>query len=192
MGRKRASLMNDVSSNDSGDPGTYFFDYPQVIDIKSKKPMTQQETEKIWTPTTPRNKAYGAGACRLVSSHQINGYVPPSGLEYHLARWPSSLDADAYLEIMRVQGFGAGAIVTRKHQPYTFMKRIPRWGVIMFECTYTSSIEWQPYYVKWFSAADEPEHAWAEDLFLIQAALDDSMVDTILEQQGCEIPEVKG
>jgi len=164
-----------------GNPGEFYFAEPQVVEVKAAKPH-QVETYNNNSVT------YGQGTCRLKSSHAQSDYKPPENLEYHLSRWPGKMDVDAYLEIMRVQGFSKGAIVCRKYQKFDQHSMIHRWGMILLEHTWQVGSEYRPYCIKWIGDGTV-ESAWAEDLYLIHQAVDERLLYDILESQGCDIPE---
>jgi hypothetical protein len=171
---------------DKGQPGQYYFNEPQVIEIRSKKPVNASSylDPRERPITSPPQSTYGDGACRLPTSHTINNYSPPKDCEYLLSRWPKRDDVDAYISMMEVQGFGQGSIVCRKHQPIQDHPKVYKWGVILMVHSYTAAAEYKPYLIKWFGDG-QVESGWAEDLFLIHARLDNGTFWSILEAQDC-------
>lgn len=176
--------MQQVETRDTGSPGMIYFSEPKLIEIPSK---TAGSSQNPLRPHEVVNQSvtYGAGACRLLSSHKISGYTPPTDCQYLAGRWPSKMDVDAYIEIMRTQGFSDGSIVTRKHQASNDMFKVYRMGVIMLTHKYVSSMEYKPFLVKWFMDGSA-EGAWAEDLYLIHQAMDEALLTDVLESQGCD------
>jgi hypothetical protein len=188
MGRRsRANAIQDPEPIDEGEPGTFHFGIPVLTEIASKK-APPPSTMTIHT-TAPSVLITIDGNCRLRSSHDIRGYVPPQGLEYPIGRYPNKVDADAYVAMWRVQGFGPGAIVTRRYQPIEQYSRLWKWGFISFARQYSPSGPFEPFFVRWFDDKDNGESAWAEDLVLIHAAIDYPMLRDILEQQDVQLPE---
>ena len=191
----RASKRNAIPDPaiDQGDPGTFYWPFPKLEEIEGKKKTTTVTTftkETNWNELPARSKVNIDGNCRLVSSHEIRNYTPPTGLEYALPRWSSKLDGDAYVEMFKVQGYGVGAVVTRRHQPLEHMDKVYHWGVITFVTRHMSTTPWQPYFVKWFGDG-AGEHAWAEDLVIIHAALDRDVLGSVFEAQDITLPEEK-
>jgi hypothetical protein len=167
---------------DTGQPGHLYFNEAVLIEIKTRKvPQNPLRPHEVAT----NGSVYGQGSCRLLSSHNISGYKPPTNCDYLLSRWPNKLDVDTYLAMMADGGLGEGAIVTRKHQPQTDAFKVHRWGVVMLTHKYVSSMEYKPYLVKWFSDGSA-EMAWGEDLYVIHSVIDKAMIGDILESQGCD------
>ena len=188
MGKKAKADQRGTSQKELGNPGEFYFTEPQVMEIKSPKPQPVQATSSYSSQT------YGEGVCRLPSSHNQPQYKPPVGIEYHLSRWPNKMDVDAYLEMFRVQGYDKGAIVCRKYQTFESHKLVHRWGVILLTHNFMTAAEYKPFCVKWFGDGTV-ESAWGEDLLLLHAALDEHILNDILEEQGIEVPKeilVKG
>ncbi len=188
MGKKSGAAQRIAEPPELGNPGEFYFTEPQVVEIKSPKPVLVPTTSSYTAQT------YGEGVCRLPSSHSQPNYKPPQGIEYHLSRWPNKMDVDAYLEMFRLQGFDKGAIVCRKYQTFESHKLVHRWGVILLTHNFMTAAEYKPYCVKWFGDGTV-ESAWGEDLFIIHAALDANILHDILEEQGCDVPKeilVKG
>jgi hypothetical protein len=193
MGKKaKVSVEEPV---DGGTPGEYYFAEPKVITIPSPKPAPSSNVSQF--PRSPSTmgtayssgaNTYGEGVCRMASCHTIKGYTPPNGIEYHLGRWPSKLDASAYLDMMAVQGYGVGSIVCRKYQPLEDHPKVYLWGVILMVHNHQTSAEYKPYLVKWFGDG-RVESAWAEDLYLVHARLDKTLFHDILESQGCDFED---
>lgn len=173
-----AARRKEVEPPDLGEPGMFYFPEPIVIDIKSKKPVIV-ETRQM----SSYEAANKPNACRLKSSHEIQGYTPPTHVDYLLSKWPARMDIEAYIEMHKVEGFNEGTIVTRRFQPWQDMGKIHRWGVVLMVNKHMHSSEYKPYLVKWFGD-NMVESAHAEDLYVIHAALDKQILADILEAQG--------
>lgn len=184
MARRVNTVQKEVEETDLGNPGEFYFAEPKVFEIRSPKPENVSSMNRSGSSVT-----YGEGVCRLQSSHNIHTYSPPQGIEYHLGRWPNKMDVDAYLEMYRVQGFDKGAIVCRKYQPFDSHSMVHRWGVILLVHNYMTATEYKPYCIKWFGDGSV-ESAWGEDLYLLNAALDERLLYDILESQGCDLPMI--
>jgi hypothetical protein len=95
--------------------------------------------------------------------------------------------------MMAVDGYGEGAIVSRRFQPTWKHKWHGNWGMITRVVGFVSHAPtdpWNPYYVKWFGEAGasgpQEEFAWAEDLVIIHASLDKTTLESILEEQDVD------
>ena len=115
-------------------------------------------------------------------------------MHYLLTNRPPQEEADSYLKMMAVDGFGEGAIVSRRFQPNWKHKWHGNWGMItrvIGFVPHAPTDPWNPYFVKWFSKdgiqAPDEEFCWAEDLVIIHAALDKITLEQILEEQDVDL-----
>lgn len=192
MGAKRP-----VEPPDPGEPGKYYFNPPSCISIKSMK-AAQRSTNSRWAyPDSYDNDNNGAPPvnltslrhertnCRLLSSRNGLAHHPPEEVKYLLGTHPTQEEISDYLAIKEVDGFGEGAIVTRRWQPQGNHQWPQQWGTVVLVHTKERGTiaNWSPYSVKWHLIG-EIEQAWAEDLIVIHQALDHDQLDAIAEAQG--------
>lgn len=178
---------------DLGIPGKLYFEKPSVIHIPSfhKTAIPEYDTGGSGNsrqPPGPEELYTREGPVRLASTHKLPRYKAPDTVHYLLSRRPTQNDAQEYIRMMRIEGFGEGAIVTRKYAEPWRAKWHDNWGIISRIIGFVpipSSTPYNPYTVKWFSQEfGREEEAWAEDLFVIHAALDKDMIDEIIEAQA--------
>jgi hypothetical protein len=186
MGRSR-NHHGQFVAEDLGEPGKFYFGYPEVIEIKGK-PMPQQTTTSTALSVDRAPHSVDPTMCRLKSSYDFNGYLPPLNIEYECGRFPHKEEALLYIRDAHVMGYGEGAIVTRKYQPKGYHKQQFRWGIILLEHKHHSNgaTPWSPFTVKWFDPARSIEPAWREDLILIHPMLQEDILDDILEAQSVD------
>lgn len=191
----RASKRNPIADPpaDEGEPGHIYFEYPRLVEIASKKPQQVHtyngRNNSNWGKKSARELSMEDGNCRLASSHTISGYTPPKDIEYLLGRWPTKDEVADYFQVHRVQGFGRGAIICRRHQPIEAMPLLYKWGFVSFCHQFSSSMPFSPYFVRWFDDNGHGESAWAEDLVLVHAAIDYPLLQDIMMQQDVHIPD---
>lgn len=118
---------------------------------------------------------------------------PPATVEYELSERPTWKEIDEYISECKCYGFGRGTIVARRYASTWRQTNPTEWGMITYitrQPTPTSGPFKGPFNVKWFDFGGTPkeERAWAEDLLVIHAALDDDIVKAICENQGVTIP----
>lgn len=191
MGRRYKGNVAEQEKENLGIPGKFYFTPPKALEIVAKKePMTPRVTPQGGNPLSPLNPGngipkLGPNYCRLRSSWGFQGYEPPEDLEYQCSKWPNPMEILHYLKTKRIEGYGEGAVVVRRHQPEGNFKAIYKWGMILIEMKETShqGNQWNPYTVKWIGD-NLCEPAWAEDLVIIHSCLDDGLLDDLLEAQG--------
>jgi hypothetical protein len=114
-------------------------------------------------------------------------YTPPDDVVYGLSDWPKQVEIDDYLQRWAVAGFDEGAVVCRRYQQENRWKYPHQWGVIMIRYEQQpANAPYRPFSVKWFGDLSI-EQAMAEDLFIIHAALDESVLKDIIEEQGGDV-----
>jgi len=194
MGKRTARLAMRAKKDepqDLGIPGKLYFDKPNVIDISTKRkgglplvdPITNNDNlgpEEFYTTV---------GKCRLKSSFNYPTTPPPKDIQYALTMRPLQNDAHEYVAYFRRKGYHTGAIVTRRYQPGYRHRWHSNWGIIQRvngNVPWYSQEAWFPYVVKWFNVENNisEEPAWGEDLILIHQALDEDLLEQILEEQG--------
>lgn len=123
---------------------------------------------------------------RLASSRTyVVCQTPVMNVEYPLTMYPKIDEATAYLKQAHINGFGPGAIVTRRHQNNWRYTNVHQWGVILFEIANPPfNQRWNPFEVKWFENQTSIERAWAEDLIVVHAYMDKKYLLDLLESQG--------
>lgn len=202
MGKKR--IKNPMrphevveEEEDLGIPGKLYFDKPKVISVEAFHISPLPEFDTGGRPggrQAPGPEGYyqTKGPVRLRSSHKMVRYNPPEVVEYLLTQRPTQDDADEYIRMHKVEGFGEGAIVARRYAETWRARWHTNWGVInrvVQNVPWDAKDAWAPYIVKWFDVANllnasDMEPVWAEDLFVIHAALDKDVLESILEQQA--------
>ena len=114
----------------------------------------------------------------------------PDKVTYGCSERPSYQESHEYVERQQIHGFGKYAIVARRWaHPIRFLHG-HQWGMII-QLNYVAFIHdmspWAPYVVRWFAKESVEEKAWAEDLIVIHAALDDENLLEIAEAQSVDI-----
>lgn len=182
---------------DLGIPGKMYFDKPQltIVEAFHKPAVPEGDTARPNNNVKvgPDHFYRKDGPCRLRSSHLITRYNPPDAIHYLLTMRPPQEEADSYLKMMAVDGYGEGAIVSRRYQPGWKHKWHGNWGMItrvVGFVPHSPNDPWNPYFVKWFgeagSSGPQEEFGWAEDLVIIHAALDKTTLESILEEQDVD------
>lgn len=180
--------------------GKVFFEMPQVITVGKAEPEPNHypyynRQSSVSNNVITEDLKATVGKVRLLSSrnYQVCN-TPPDEVEYRLSQLPMYTDCQEYLRIMRIAGFGVGAVVTRRFQSEWRYKGVSHWGIITFETGHPNSAQaWAPYTVKWFDAiGSATEKAWAEDLVVIHAHMDNAYLESMLEDQGIEFKLSKG
>ena len=126
---------------------------------------------------------------RLKSSHNtaICQHLPKENY-YDLPINPNYHEVKEYLAKKRIEGFGQGAVVARRFQMEWRFKTPPQWGFLKYEIeNVVTGTDFAPYRVMWFDTninIDQEEKAWAEDLVVVHAAVDKSLIKDIMEHQG--------
>jgi len=167
---------------DKGDPGKFYFHKPIAVTISSLKPEPYTDPRKEPVNLVNYNERTN---CRLLSSRNAMNHKPPKQVNYLLSTHPTFNEIQDYLELKRVEGFGEGAIVCRRWAPDKAYRWSQQWGTIMIchKAARGTVATWAPYAVKWHMVG-EIEQAWAEDLVVIHACLDEDQLDAIVEAQG--------
>jgi hypothetical protein len=176
---------------DCGIPGKLYFDKPQVIDmsafrksdIPEKDPVngsTRLGADEFYFRTTP---------IRMKSAVKFMGKEPmPDTIEYALPQRPTQEEAAEYIRVNGINGFGEGAIITRRWQENWRFRWHGNWGMIVRvvgNVPWQTSEAWAPFVVQWFERPDVPfEYVWAEDLVLIHTHLSKDLMEGIFEAQG--------
>lgn len=185
---------------DTGEPGKFYFTPPVTLSIVSPEPRRwghtnsrsdeDQDDDELITRIRRGHEPVNLHSyrettnCRLVSSRNGIAHKPPEKINYLLEEYPEQQDINDYLELKRLDGFGEGAIVTRRWQPKGNHRWSQQWGTIMISHKISrGGARWAPYAVKWHMIG-EIEQAWAEDLIVIHATLDADQLDAIAEAQG--------
>lgn len=202
MGKKR--VQNPMRPHevveemeDLGIPGKLYFEKPKVISVEAYHVSEVPEFDTGGSgnntqPPGPADFYKTEGPVRLISSHRIMRYNPPERVHYLLTQRPSQSDAEEYLRMMKVEGFGDGAIVARRHAEPWRVRWHTNWGIItrvVGHVPWSSKDAWAPFIVKWLDVSplqnvSETEPAWAEDLYVIHAALDKDLLESIIEHQA--------
>lgn len=173
---------------DTGDPGKYYFHKPIAVHISlpGKEKEVQQSKEPV-NLVSYRNRSEETN-CRCLSIRNGHKYAPPAKVPYLLEKYPTPAEIKDYLELAAQNGFGEGAIVTRRWAKEGGDHRwVQQWGTIII-CHKVRSggmAGWAPFAVKWHLLG-EIEQVWAEDLYVIHAALDEQTLDSIVEAQDYE------
>jgi len=174
---------------DKGEPGKYYFEAPITHNLSfgEKKKTPEPYTDPRKEPVNLVNYRDRTN-CRLISSKNAMNSRVPKEVQYLLTPHPSLQEVQDYLDLKRVEGFGEGAIVCRKWAAKGHHKWSQQWGTIMLVHKIPRGMmaPYHPYSVKWHMIG-EIEQAWAEDLIVIHAALDDDTLDAIAEAQGVEV-----
>lgn len=170
-----------------------FFEKPRLLVVGKAEPEPSYSFPRAHhtrsDPNAPEEDLSATvGRLRLLSSrnYQVCS-TQPGDLEYQLSQNPTCEEVKDYLKKNRIDGYGTGAVVTRRYQNDWRFKHPSQWGVIMYESgTPSPRQRWAPYTVYWFEPTTllQNEKAWAEDLVIIHTHLDDSYLQDILYSQG--------
>lgn len=111
---------------------------------------------------------------------------------YALGEHPLDNEIDTYLNQQFIHGYGEGAIVARRWAPSLRFMYPHQWGMIVHvhKSCGVAQTGWGPYQVKWFDT-NSTESGWAEDLLIIHAALERSLVIDIVEEQGIDTTDAR-
>lgn len=173
-------------AKDTGDPGKYYFHKPICLNIALPTDEESQPCDKPERKPSPVNLVNYRDRtnCRLYSIKNGHNYDPPEKINYLLEQHPNGEEIGDYLKLKSLEGFGEGAIVTRRWHTSNGHRWAQMWGtIILVHKTPRGGIaNWTPYAVKWHQLG-EVEQAWAEDLLVIHAALDNDQLDSIVEAQ---------
>lgn len=181
---------------DLGIPGKLYFDKPKVISVEAFHTSQVPEYDTggfgyTKQPPGPADYYTREGPVRLKSSHKMARYTPPERVHYLLTQRPPKNDVDEYIRMMKVDGFGEGAIVARRYADDWRARWHTNWGIITSiygTVPFDPKDAYAPYKVRWFDTSSIPgapdiEGAWAEDLIVIHAALDKDLLASIIEHQ---------
>lgn len=201
---KKAKVKNPLrphdvveeEEEDLGIPGKLYFEKPKVFTVEAFHQSKLPEFDTGGArgghqPPGPEEYYRTEGPVRLRSSHHLPRYTPPEKHHYLLTRRPPQIDADEYIRMMKVEGFGEGAVVARRFADHWRARWHANWGTITRvtqNVPWDAKEAWSPYVVKWwdvsnFNGVADTEPAWAEDLLVIHAALDKDVLESILEHQ---------
>lgn len=155
-----------------------FFPKPEVIEMEGIKPAVNDSKDSKGVSIISN--------CRLRSSYGQGMYQLPKEIEYALEERASYHEIVNYLRENEIKGYGEGAVVARRYASSYRWKFPSQWGVIMLSRKHTTSnFPYAPYMVKWFDEkAPQDEPAWAEDLIVIHACIDEAYLRDIVESQG--------
>lgn len=162
----------------------FLFEPPVVVEIPSKRkysPVNQNNTDD-----------FTMMPIRMASVYSNPGpYRPPSEpqVPYLLPQIPTTPDLNEYFRIQEINGFGEGAVVTRRYQPTHSFKYTTGWGIIINSNCYPRMAPWGPFQVRWLNPPFqnkkyEFEGCWAEDLVVIHSNLSKAMIIDLCEAQG--------
>jgi hypothetical protein len=177
---------------DMGIPGKLYFDKPQVINMSAYRKSDIPEVDPVSNSGRlgPDDFYLKETPIRMKSSKKFHDKQnpPPDIVEYALSQRPSQDEAADYLRINLINGFGEGAIITRRWQENWRFRWHGNWGMIVRvvgNVPWQPTEAWSPYMVQWFERPDVPyEPAWAEDLVLLHTHLSKDLMESILESQG--------
>jgi len=189
--KERNPLRPHEQPDDETD-GRVFFEIPQLIVVEHPKKSTNMSTSP--NPVTDIAGAEKTGirtaSCNFDGAlRKPDGY--PEVVGYGCTKSPDIGDANDYLVRNEIHGYGKGTIVSRRWaMPWRFMYH-HQWGIIhAVHYTPRKGVDWFPYTVKWFEVGQE-EGAWAEDLLVIHACMDDELLISIVEEQGVDVSEAR-
>lgn len=187
MARKRDPLrphdktVEEEMMEDMGVPGKLYFDKPVLTLVTSFRDKLIDADGNDLNATE--------GPVRMKSVQEM--YKPKGEVQYDLGQRPSQEEMAFYLAKWRVNGYGEGAVVSRRWTAPWRVRSVSEWGVIRREKNfkdYQEQVPWAPYMVQWFDAKEGNyesnwEKCWAEDMICIQTCMDKGLLEDIIEAQ---------
>lgn len=167
--------------------GKVFFPAPQLITVNGDKVATSDPNPVLDIVGNPGKVR--TSSCNFDHAMNKPKNYPIEGVKYACDLNPTYNEASQYLAQQWIHGYGKGAIVVRRWAMAWRFMYPHQWGYIhAVHHTPQHKTNWAPYTVKWFEVGQE-EGAWAEDLLIIHAAVDDELLCSIVEEQGFDVSE---
>lgn len=170
----------------------FLFEPPEIVEVKSQKIPLNQPHWPYPTPAMHQSDGTVLKVCRMASVYATESmqFRAPTELTilYDLPPNPESTNLASYFRKWEINGFGTGAIVTRRYQaPHSF-KYYSNWGIILHCNEHPNSGDYAPFQVRWFNPLQgnkrwEYEKCWAEDLIVIHQCLSKEWIIDIVEAQ---------